>query len=137
MIYLLIAGTYTPLSLLALHGAWRVWILSIVWAGAAVGITLKFLSVHGFTRVTSGLYIALGWLAIAATPQIVHEISPTALALMIAGGLFFTGGVIVLGLNRPNPIPGTFGYHEVWHACTMAGTACHYGLILLVVLAAR
>ena len=137
MIFVLIAGTYTPLALLVLHGAWEVTVLSIVWGGAAIGTLLKFLRIDGLAAVTGALYIALGWLAIVATPEIVHGISGTAAGLMLTGGILYTGGAIVLARNRPDPAPSTYGYHEIWHTCVIAASACHYGLIMLVTLGAR
>jgi hemolysin III len=137
MIFVLIAGTYTPLALLVLHGPWRVTILSIVWGGAAVGIALKLVRVDGLAALTGALYIALGWLAIVATPEIVHGISATATALLFTGGVLYTIGAVVLARNRPDPIPSTYGYHEIWHSCVIAATACHYSLILLITLGAR
>jgi hemolysin III len=134
MIFLLIAGTYTPLALLVLRGPWRVTILALIWAGAALGIALKFVRVDGFTLVTSVLYGIMGWLAIVAISEIARAVSVTALALMFLGGLLYTGGGVVLARNRPDPVPSTFGYHEVWHSCVIAGSACHYGFILLITL---
>jgi hemolysin III len=137
MIFVLIAGTYTPLAVLVLHGPWKVATLSVVWGGAAVGILLKFLRVDGFSALTGALYIALGWMAIVAMPEIVHGISGPAISLLFIGGVLYTGGAIVLARNRPNPAPGTYGYHEVWHTCVIAATACHYVLVMMVTLGAR
>jgi len=137
MIFVLIAGTYTPLALLVLRGPWKVTVLSVVWGGAAIGIVLKFLRIDGLAAVTGALYIALGWLAIVATPEIVNRISDTATALLFTGGVLYTGGAIVLAKNRPDPAPNTYGYHEVWHTCVIVASMCHYGLIMLVTLGAR
>jgi hemolysin III len=137
MIFVLIAGTYTPLALLVLRGPWKVTVLSIVWGGAALGVLLKFLRVDGLAAVTGALYIALGWLAIVATPEIVHGISGAATGLLFTGGILYTGGAIVLARNRPDPVPSVYGYHEIWHTCVIAASVCHYGLIMLVTLGAR
>jgi hemolysin III len=136
MIFLLIAGTYTPMCLLVLHGAWGVVILSIVWAGAAIGITLKNVRPDGFRVLSGFLYVALGWIALFALPQLVRGLSPAALALMAAGGSLYTVGAIVLARRRPDPAPRTFGYHEVWHAFMVTAAACHYAMVMLVVRAA-
>ncbi len=136
MIFVLIAGSYTPISLLVLHGAWSIVILATVWAGAALGVTLKMFRVDGLHHLTGGLYMALGWLAVVAFPQIARGLSGPAIALMVAGGLLYTGGAVVLARNRPDPSPATFGYHEVWHTCIVCAATCHYVMILLVLRAA-
>jgi len=133
MIFVLIAGSYTPMCLLALHGAWTVVMLSLVWTGAAVGITLKNIRIDGFHVLTGFLYIALGWVALFALPQLVRELSPAAIVLMAAGGVLYTVGAIVLARHRPDPAPATFGYHEVWHAFIVAAAACHYAMVMLIV----
>jgi len=132
MIYLLIAGTYTPFSLLVLKGAWAVAILAVVWTGALVGVVLK-LSTNRLTGLASALYIILGWTALAAFPLLVTRLSPLGLVLLLAGGVLYTGGALVLRHNRPDPNPAVFGYHEVWHAMVAAASACHYGLVFSLV----
>ena len=134
MIFVLIAGTYTPVAILVLHGAWQVVILSMVWAGAAVGIALKMLRIDGLRAVSATLYIALGWLAIVAAPQIIRGLSGVAIGLLLAGGILYTGGSIVLATRRPNPRPAVFGYHEIWHSMVVGATACHFTVVLLVLL---
>lgn len=133
MIFLLIAGTYTPMCLLVLHGAWAVVMLSLVWTGAAVGVTVKNVRIDGFRVLSGFLYIALGWVALFALPQLVQGLSPVAIALLAAGGVLYTVGAIVLARHCPDPAPATFGYHEVWHAFIVAAAACHYTMIMLVV----
>lgn len=137
MIFVLIAGTYTPLAVLVLEGAWSVVTLSFVWGGAAVGVALKMLRIDGLQAVGGALYIVLGWAAIAAMPQIVRGLSGAGVGLIFAGGALYTAGAIILALHRPDPAPGVFGYHEVWHSMTIGAGACHYTAILLMVLAAR
>jgi hemolysin III len=137
MIFLLIAGTYTPFSLLVLHGAWAVGLLVAAWVGAAVGIGLKLARIDGLHVVTGALYIILGWLAVLSTPQIVKALSLPALLLLLAGGLMYTTGAIVLATRRPNPSPSVFGYHEIWHTLTIGAGACHYLVIMSLVLSLR
>ena len=134
MIFVLIAGTYTPCVLLVFHGAWRATGLAVVWAIAAVGILFKMVRIDGFKAVGGTLYITLGWLAVIGLPQIFRHMQPAAIALMFAGGLLYTGGAIVLLRNRPNPNPRVFGYHEVWHSFTLGASACHFAMVLLLVL---
>jgi hemolysin III len=136
-IYLLIAGTYTAMSTLALHGVMRLVLLSAVWAGAAVGIGFKLVQIHGFHALGGAMYGTLGWAAVIAMPQFFRELPLASFVLIIVGGLLYSGGAIVLGRRRPDPNPLVFGYHEVWHACMTSAAGCHYVAILLAVLAAR
>jgi hemolysin III len=123
--------------LLVLHKPWSLVVLSIVWAGAAAGIALKMLKIDGLKAVSGALYIGLGWLAVVVAPQIVRGLSGPALGLLLAGGILYTIGAIVLARRRPDPVPDVFGYHEIWHSFVVGASACHYAVILLLVLAAR
>ena len=136
LIYVLIAASYTPITVLALNGPLEVVLLSVVWTGAAIGITLKMARPDGLQVTTAFLYMGLGWLALVAFPQLVRGMTPAELALMISGGLLYTAGAIVFASRRPNPRPGTFGYHEIWHSFQVAAAGCHYAMIVLVIHAA-
>ncbi|MEW6058692.1 MAG: hemolysin III family protein [Actinomycetota bacterium] len=136
MIFVLIAGSYTPVSVLVLHGASSVVMLSLAWAIAAVGITLKLARIDGLHITTGILYMGAGWLVLVAFPQLVHGLSLPAIVLLVAGGLLYTIGAIVFASKRPDPRPDTFGYHEVWHSFLTAAAVCHWVMILLVVRAA-
>jgi hemolysin III len=128
-IFVLIAGTYTPFCLLVLHGTAAIVVLAIVWAGAAVGIAMKVYRVD--LHVVSGfLYLGLGWVAVIVFPAFLRDLSTIQLALMVAGGLLYSGGALVLALHRPNPWPRTFGFHEIWHTATIGAAACLYAAIL-------
>ena len=129
LIYVLIAGSYTPFALLVLHGAWSVAILALAWAGAVAGIAIKILSIDRLRVLGSAMYIVLGWLVIIALPQIVHGLSPTGIALLFAGGVLYTSGATVLWRRWPDPNPAWFGYHEVWHSMVVAASVLHYVLI--------
>ena len=133
MIFVLIAGTYTPVALLALDGSWTVVMLSIVWAGAVTGIVLKMVRIDGFRVLSNGLYIVLGWIALVAFPSMIREMQPAALTLAVVGGLLYTAGAIVFATRHPDPAPIVFGYHEVWHAFMMAAAACHFAMITILV----
>jgi hemolysin III len=134
MIYVLIAGSYTPVILLALRPGWRVAVLALVWTVAAAGIVLVLLRtahpVVGLTRMI--LYLGLGWVSVLLLPQLVGTLGLGKVALAMVGGLFYTVGVVVLIRQRPDPIPNVFGYHEVWHAFTVAAGACHFAFIWLL-----
>jgi hemolysin III len=130
-IFLLIAGSYTPYCVLALDGAWRVWMLGAIWVVAGLGVLLKLYRVD--LHVLSGvMYLGLGWAAVIASPQFVRVLSPATLILTVAGGLLYSLGALVLALHRPKLSPRTFGYHELWHAATAAAAACHYVAVLLI-----
>lgn len=135
MIFVLIAGTYTPVAVLVLRGVWATALLAVVWAGAIFGIALKVFGMERTKKPGSALYIILGWVAVLAMPWIVTRVSIAALALIVAGGLLYTGGAIVLLRRRPDPNPYVFGYHEVWHSMVVAASLCHYAAIFLILLA--
>jgi hemolysin III len=125
-VYLLIAGTYTPVSVLALNGAWRPVVLAIVWGGAAAAIVLKFVWVGGPKWLAAAIGIALGWVAVIVMPQLATRLHPAALVLLIVGGLAYTAGAVIYARRRPDPLPAVFGYHELFHALTIIGVACQY-----------
>jgi hemolysin III len=128
-IFVLIAGTYTPFCVLTLHGAWRIAMLSSVWGIALAGIVLKVAFLERLKALGFVLYIGLGWVAVAAIPQIVRALHVSGTTLLVAGGLLYTVGAIMFGMHRPDPRPAVFGYHEVWHSFVIAGSLCHYALI--------
>ena len=135
MIFVLIAGTYTPMCLMALHGNATAVVLALVWSGAAVGIITKLYRVD--LHVLSGImYIGLGWVAIFVIPALARALSDVGLALVIAGGVLYTLGALVLATHRPNPWPDTFGYHEVWHVFTIVAAASLYAAIFMLYLSA-
>jgi len=135
-VYLLIAGTYTPVSLLVLSGAWRPVVLTIVWAGAAAAIILKFVWVHAPKWLAAAIGLALGWVAVVALPQLIIHLDPAAVILLVVGGLAYTAGAIVYARRRPDPAPAVFGYHELFHALTIVGVACQYVAIAFFIVRA-
>jgi len=135
-VYLLIAGTYTPVCLLVLHGAWRLAILLTVCIGAGAAIVLKFAWVDAPKWLAAALGIALGWVAVVALPQLAERLDPAAVALLGVGGLAYTAGAIVYARRRPDPLPTVFGYHELFHALTIVAVACQYVAIAFFVVRA-
>jgi hemolysin III len=133
MIYVLIAGTYTPVTLLVLRPAWGITLLSIAWTFALVGILLTVLALDRLHRTGMVLYLTLGWLPVVAAPELARGLSLPQLLLLFSGGVLYTAGAVMLAANWPRLRPATFGYHEVWHAFVVAAGACHYTLILLLV----
>jgi len=125
-VYLLIAGTYTPVSLLALTGTLRPVLLTIVWVGAAAAIVLKFVWVAAPKWLAAAIGIALGWVAVVALPQLIDRLEPAAVILLAVGGLAYTAGAVVYARRRPDPAPSVFGYHELFHALTIVAVVCQY-----------
>jgi len=133
MIFILIAGTYTPFALLSLDGAIATAILIAVWAGALAGIVMKLLWIDAPKWLVALTYVLLGWVAVAAFPQLLEEIGVTATALVAAGGLLYTAGAVVYTRRRPDPAPTVFGYHEVFHALVIAAAALQFAVVAFYV----
>ncbi|HEV2074745.1 MAG TPA: hemolysin III family protein [Thermoleophilaceae bacterium] len=133
MIFLLIAGTYTPFALLSLDGAIATVILVAVWSGAAAGIVMKLLWIDAPTWIVALTYVLLGWVAVAAFPQLLERIGVTATALVAVGGLLYTVGAVVYARRRPDPVPAVFGYHEVFHALVIAAAALQFAVVAFYV----
>jgi hemolysin III len=134
MIFVLIAGTYTPISVIVLDGVWSIVLLAAVWAGALFGIGVKLVGIDRMRKLGGAMYIVLGWLAVLATPQFVPRLGLGVMALIVAGGLLYTLGAVVLLRRRPDPSPSVFGYHEVWHVMVVAASLCHYAAVMWLVL---
>jgi hemolysin III len=134
MIFVLIAGTYTPICVHVLDGALGSALLAMVWTGAMTAMVLELRP----TPVSRGLLvllsIALGWLALPALPAVVDKLGWVATALIGLGGVLYTVGAVVYARRRPDPLPAIFGYHELFHALTIAGAASHYAVIAFWVL---
>ena len=133
-IFIAIAGSYTAVAGIALNGWARTAVLCIVWGGAIVGITLRQVWLDAPKWVIALPYVVVGWAAVAVVPQLFRALGGAGFALLLAGGLAYTAGAVVYALKRPDPVPGTFGYHEVFHACTIVGAALHFVVIAWFVL---
>ncbi|MEY2975293.1 MAG: hypothetical protein RIR49_1713 [Actinomycetota bacterium] len=125
-IYLLIAGTYVPLCIVALPPSWGIPLLSVVGVGALCGVALKSLGVDRARWVGYALYPALGWAAVAVAPALWWHLEPLEFWLVVGGGLAYTIGFPVLLAKRPDPLPSVFGYHEVWHSFTVVAALLHF-----------
>jgi hemolysin III len=132
-IYLIIAGTYTPFALLALHGTARTIVLAVIWSGAGAGVLFRIVWVSAPRWLYTALYIGLGWVAVGVMPQLLDGAGVAALVLVCAGGLLYSMGGLVYGLRRPDPSPRWFGFHEVFHAFTVAAYVAQYIAVSLVV----
>lgn len=130
-IFLIIAGTYTPLAVLLLPQRQQTVLLSLVWAGAAAGIAFRVWWIRAPRWLYTLCYIALGWAAVFYLPAFARSGGPAVVVLVITGGLLYTAGAVVYGLKRPDPWPCWFGFHEVFHALTLAAFTAHYTAITL------
>ena len=124
-IFLLIAGTYTPVAYFGLSGPWQAAVLWIIWGVALSGITLKLVTMSLPRWISTALYLGMGWLAVAFLPQLARNLPAAALFWLAAGGVMYSIGAVVYGTKRWNPRPGVFGFHEIWHLFVLAGTAAH------------
>ncbi len=134
MIFVLIAGTYTPFALLALHGPLATAILVAVWAGALAGVLMKLVWIDAPKWLVAATYVILGWVAVAAFPQLAGSLGITAMAMVAAGGLLYTAGAVIYALRRPDPVPAVFGYHEVFHVLVIVAAALQYAVVAFFVL---
>lgn len=132
-IYALIAGTYAPVGLLVIHPAWQVPILGAAWGGALLAATAKFVWPEAPTWVAPLVCIALGSIALLALPQILDGIGATGTLLLVGGGLAYATGAVIYARRRPDPIPDTFGYHELFHALVIVAVACQYAAVAFFV----
>lgn len=131
MIFLFIAGTYTPVAALALHPPTSTVVLTVIWIGAFGGVALKMLWPAAPRWLGVPIYIALGWVAVFVLPDLLHA-SVSATVLIMVGGLLYTVGAVFYATRRPNPWPATFGYHEFFHACVSLAALCHCVAIWLL-----
>jgi hemolysin III len=133
-IFLLIAGSYTPFALLALDGVLADVILVVVWAGAAGGIVLKLVWIDAPKWLVALIYVLLGWVAVAATPELVAELGLTGAGMVGLGGLLYTAGAVIYARRRPDPVPAVFGYHELFHLLVIVAAGLQYAVIAFWVL---
>jgi hemolysin III len=134
-IFLLIAGTSTPVILLTLHGTFGTTVLVVEWAGAAAGIGIALLWRGPPVWAEVGPYLVLGWLGLLALPALVATLGPVGLALVLGGGALYTIGAVCYALERPDPWPSVFGFHEVFHGFVTAAASVHGVLITILILA--
>jgi hemolysin III len=129
MIFVLIAGTYTPFCLLAASDAWGISLLAIVWSIAGMGVALKLAWPDAPRWLSVGLYLATGWIALVAVTELADWFALAPLLLLAGGGLLYSAGGVIYALRRPDPFPRVFGYHEVFHLFVIAGSVLHYSLV--------
>ncbi len=131
MIFLFIAGTYTPFAMLAMRPTTGAIVLAVVWIGALGGVALKLAWPNGPRWVGVPVYVALGWVAVFVLPDLLVNAGVAALVLLLAGGVLYTAGAVFYAMRWPDPWPKTFGYHEFFHAAVSAAALCHHVAIWL------
>jgi hemolysin III len=134
MIFVLIAGTYTPFALLTLDGTLATVILVAVWAGAGAGIVMSLVWIDAPKWLIAIVYVMLGWVAVAAFPALLDALGITAVAMVAAGGALYTAGAVIYAARRPDPAPTVFGYHELFHALVIAAAGLQYAAVAFYVL---
>ena len=134
MIFVFIACTYTPISVLALASPGRELFLGLVWAAAVAGLAVQVLWIDAPRQLTAGLYVLVGWLAVLVLPTILDRLGPGGLGLLVLGGVTYTLGAVIYARKRPDPIPEVFGFHEVFHALVILAALLHLVVIVGFVL---
>jgi len=134
MIFVLIAGTYTPFALLVLHGATATGILIAVWSCVVAGAVLKLLWVDAPKALMATLYVALGLVSVIATPQLIDRLGILPVCVIALGGALYVAGAVIYAVRRPDPVPTVFGYHELFHLLVVLAAACFYAVVLFWVL---
>jgi hemolysin III len=132
-IYFLIAGTYTPVALVTLNGKLGWTILAAVWLIALAGIPFKLFFLDAPVWLSTATYLGMGYLALVAVVPLARAVSYEGLAWLIAGGIAYTVGAVIYARERPDPFPGRFGHHEIWHLLVLAGSGCHYAFMVYYV----
>ena len=125
-IFLLIAGSYTPICLITLRDSWGWSLFGIVWSLALAGVVVKICFAHIPAWASAVLYVGLGWIAVLAIGPLAHAIPPRGLMWLFGGGLAYTAGAVIYALERPNPYPQVFGHHEIFHIFVLAGSVLHF-----------
>ena len=130
-IFLLIAGSYTPIAVLALPPAKSTLLLSLVWGGAILGIGFRVFWIHAPRWLYVPLYLALGWGAVMFIVDF-FQANAAMMTLIVIGGLCYSVGAVIYGMKRPNPVPGVFGFHEIFHTLTVVAFLCHWAAIMII-----
>ncbi len=134
MIFILIAGTYTPVCLVPLRGVWGWSLFGVIWGIAIAGIFLKIFWMNSPRWLYTLVYLTMGWLVIIAMYPLIRAIPLGGVIWLAAGGLCYSVGAVIYALKRPDVVPGIFGFHELWHILVMAGSFCHFWAMLRYVL---
>jgi hemolysin III len=126
MIFVMIAGSFTPFCLVVLHGTLGWVLFGLMWGIAVMGILMKIVWMHAPRWLSTGAYVGMGWLGLVPVYSLYKALPLEGLSWLVAGGVLYTLGALVYGLKKPDPLPEVFGFHEVWHLFVMAGSFCHF-----------
>ena len=129
-IYFLIAGTYTPVALVTLRGPWGWALLAAAWTVAAAGIPFKIWFLDAPVWMSTAIYLGMGYMALLALAPLAAVVSISGLAWLVGGGMAYTAGAVIFARQRPDPFPGIFGHHEIWHLLVLVGSACHFAFMM-------
>jgi hemolysin III len=129
MIFVLIAGSYTPFALLVLHGTLGLVILVVAWSAAAAGAAFKLVWIDAPGWLVAGAYVAAGWIVVIAMPQLFDRLGPVAVGGLALGGVLYSIGAVIYARQRPDPVPTVFGYHEVFHLLVVVAAALQYAVV--------
>jgi len=133
MIFVMVAGTTTPIAAIVLDGPLRTTVLSVAWGMAGIGITLKLLWIGAPKWISAAIYLAMGWAGFALFPKLVGDLGPWPAVGLLGGGVLYTIGAVIYAGKRPNPFPRVFGYHEIFHALVIVAALAHYLVVALAV----
>jgi hemolysin III len=134
MIFLFIAGTYTPISVVAMGSPQRELVLTLVWGSAVAGLVVQLLWIDAPRGLTASLYVVVGWVAVLVLPSLLSGLGPVGFALLVLGGATYTAGAVVYARQRPDPVPDVFGFHEVFHALVILAAVVHLAVVAFFVL---
>ncbi|MBI9104950.1 MAG: hemolysin III family protein [Spirochaetales bacterium] len=132
-IFFMIAGTYTPITAMVLDGPWRVSILAVQWGLVALGLVQKLIWLRAPRWLTTAIYLAMGWIAIVALKPLYDHTSMELILLLFGGGVLYSIGAVIYAMKKPNPFPGFFGFHEIFHIFILAATVVLYILVYRIV----
>ncbi len=132
-IYLLIAGTYTPICRYFFAGFYREELLVIIWITSFIGVLLTLITLNKPRWLTTSIFVSMGWLSCFAFEQMLNNMPKSAFYWLLAGGILFTCGSIIYVIKKPNPIPGFIGFHEIWHLFVIAGSICHFVVVSIYI----
>jgi hemolysin III len=132
-IFFMIAGTYTPISYIYLDVYWRWSIIGTQWLLVALGLVFKLIYIKSPRWLTIAIYLLMGWMAVIPLGQFLAAMPMSSIVLLFAGGLPYTLGAILYAFKKPNPFPGIFGFHEIFHLLIIMGAACHYFMVLAAI----
>ena len=132
-IYILIAGSYTPICLYFFQGFFQWGLLAIIWTIAVAGVIVKLFVINAPRWITAGIYLVMGWLSLMAVGEIMQRMPAAAITWLVAGGLFYTVGAVIYIAKKPDFFPGAFGFHELWHIFVILGALSHFILVAVFV----